>query len=205
MSGWVLYDGDCGMCTALARRFSSALARRDFKLAPLQENWVRAKLALPEEELMSEMRVLTPEGGVIGGADSIVYLASRIWWAKPFALAARLPGAMPALRGGYRWIAEHRGCRHGACRRPETSNAAGWLPLVACAAAALSLRAALPPWLFMWTLSAAIYLGFKWWMFWKARRVGASFTTGRALGFLLKHGRDNNGDTVVLEASTHSA
>ena len=35
--------------------------------------------------------------------------------------------------------------------------------------------------------------------------ISSDEPTLRALGFLLKHGRDNNGDTVVLEASTHSA
>lgn len=184
MGGWVLYDGDCRMCTALARRLAGMLAQRDYALAPLQEDWVRARLALPEDELLSEMRVLTPQGQVIGGADSIVYLASQIWWAWPFTMAAKLPGAMPVLRAGYRWIADNRGCRHGRCRRPTSHAPLGWLPLSLACFAALQLRAVLSPWLFMWTLSAAIYLGFKWWMFWLARSEGTIFTLSRALGFL---------------------
>lgn len=184
MGGWVLYDGDCRMCAALARRLAGMLAQRDYALAPLQEDWVRARLALPEDELLSEMRVLTPEGQVIGGADSIVYLASQIWWAWPFAMATKLPGAMPVLRAAYRWIADNRGCRHGRCRRPTSNAPLGWLPLLTALIAALQFRGVLPPWLFMWTLSVAIYLGFKWWMYWQARRAGTNYTGGRALTFL---------------------
>ena len=116
MNGWVLYDGDCGMCTALVSRFGPVLGCYGWTPAPLQEEWVRLKLALPEEELMSEMRVLTVEDKIVGGADAFVLLASRIWWAKPFAWFSVLPGVMSVLRSGYRWIAEHRACRHGRCR-----------------------------------------------------------------------------------------
>jgi predicted DCC family thiol-disulfide oxidoreductase YuxK len=184
MGGWVLYDGDCRMCTALARRFSPVLTRYGYALTPLQDDWVRSKLAMPEDELLKEMRVLTPEGDIIGGADSIVYLASQIWWARPFALAAKIPGAMPVLRVGYRWIAENRGCRNDRCERPAPRGGLGWLPLLILVAGALQSRAALPTWLFMWTLSVAIYFGFKWWMFRAARSAGASFSLRRVLGFL---------------------
>lgn len=145
---------------------------------------MRSQLAMPEAELLKEMRVVTPEGAVIGGADAAVYLASRIWWARPFAVAARIPGAMPVLRAGYRWIAENRGCHDGRCRLHSPQGRLGWLPLAALVGAALQLRSALPPWLFMWTLSVAIYLGFKWWMFRTAVGAGASFSWRRALGFL---------------------
>lgn len=185
MSGLVLYDGDCGLCVSLARRFDPVLFRRGFASAPLQDEDIRRRLALPEDELLSEMRVLTPQGELIGGADAIVYLASRIWWALPLALAGKLPGAMPVLRAGYRWVAEHRGCRHGRCRRPVSSAPIGWLPLLAASAAALSLKDILPPWVFMWTISIAIFFGFKWWMFWKARSSGVNLKGWRAMGFLL--------------------
>ncbi len=184
MKGWVLYDGDCGMCTALAKRVSPLLARRDYALAPLQEQWVRSKLALPEDELLNEMRVLTPEGALIGGADAVVFLASRIWWSLPFAMAARFPGVMPVLRAGYRWVAENRGCRHGSCRRPETEPALGWLALVVLTAGVLPARSSLPPWMFMWALAIAIFFGFKWWMYRVARASGTDFNVIRAASFL---------------------
>ena len=118
MNGWVLYDGDCGMCTALARRLAPLMASRDYAFATLQEDWVRTRLGLSEVELMSEMRVLSPEGKIRGGVDSIVFLAGKFWWAWPLFLLTFLPGVKPVLWMGYRWIAANRGCSHGGCRRP---------------------------------------------------------------------------------------
>ena len=114
--GWVLYDGDCTMCTDLALFFKNQLEHRGFVLAPLQTDWVRKCLCLPEEQLLSEMRVLTPNGSLIGGADAIVHLCRFIWWAWPYYAVAQLPGIRQTFRMGYRWIARHRRCIGGSCR-----------------------------------------------------------------------------------------
>jgi predicted DCC family thiol-disulfide oxidoreductase YuxK len=115
MDGWVFYDADCSMCTRMVNWISPFLAKHHFALAPLQENWVRTRLALPEEELLNEMRVLRPNGKIIGGADAIIYLMSHIAWMKPFALLAKCPGVMPVLRIAYRWVAESRKCKSKSC------------------------------------------------------------------------------------------
>lgn len=164
MSGKVLYDGDCGMCTALATRFGPLLARRGYAFAPLEEE-------------SDEMRVLPDGGAPLGGADAVVFLASLYWWALPFVWAAKIPGAMPLLRAGYRWVAARRSCRHGACRLPAQRPSYGWVPLLLLAILALRTRETLLPWAFMWALSIAVYFGFKWWMF-------SLYAPKRALGFL---------------------
>lgn len=171
MSGKVLYDGDCGMCTALAARLGPLLARRGYDFAQLKEE-------------SDEMRVLPNGGRPVGGADAVVFLASLYWWALPFVWAAKIPGAMPVLRAGYRWVAARRSCRHGACRLPASRPSFGWLPLLLLVVMALRTRQALPPWAFMWVLSIAVYFGFKLWMFSLAAASGAAFTVKRALGFL---------------------
>lgn len=171
MSGKVLYDGDCGMCTALAARFGPLLARRGY-------------VFVPQEDDADEMRVLPDGGRPSGGADAVVFLASLYWWARPFVLAASLPGAMPLLRDGYRWVAARRSCRHGACRLPASRPSFRWVPLFLASALALRTRQTLPPWAFMWVLSIAVYFGFKWWMFSLAAASGTAFTVKRALGFL---------------------
>ena len=107
---WVLYDGDCPMCIKWAGRFASSLRRRRFDLAPLQTPWVRTRLGLRESELPSEMLLLSSAGGVLRGADAIVFLARRIWWAWPFYVFASLPGVMHVLRSMYRHVASHRKC-----------------------------------------------------------------------------------------------
>src|SRR5213594_835705 len=121
---WVLYDADCGFCTSIVRRLERPLARRGLATAPLQTSWVRARLALPEADLMSEMRVLTREGRVIGGADAVVFLAGEIGWGWPLRAIARLPGMMSLLRAGYRSVAARRRCV-GACRVREPARGVG--------------------------------------------------------------------------------
>jgi predicted DCC family thiol-disulfide oxidoreductase YuxK len=114
-SDWILFDGQCRLCTASARRFEPVLARYEFKFAALQTPWVRAQLGMSDEELLSEMRLLTSMGALYGGADALIEIARRIWWAKPLYWFAHLPLAKPVLRKAYRWIAQHRNCTAGAC------------------------------------------------------------------------------------------
>lgn len=108
--GWVFYDGDCEFCQALARRFRSTLAKRGFGMAPLQDPRVAVLLGLPPDLLLQEMRVLTPSGDVLGGAQAVTFLVGKIWWAWPIHTVAKVPGMRPLLRAGYRWVADHRHC-----------------------------------------------------------------------------------------------
>lgn len=117
--GWVLYDGDCPMCVRLAGRFAAILRRHGFGLAPLQSPWVRSRLGSLTSEPPDEMFVLSSSGDVSGGADAVVYLAQRIWWAWPLYALTRLPGVMWLLWHLYRWVARNRTCFGGRCVRPE--------------------------------------------------------------------------------------
>ena len=117
--GWLFFDGACAFCTSLSRCASRVLGPRGYGVAPLQDPRVRDLLSRPADELLSEMRVLTPEGRQIGGADAVVYLAREVWWAWPLFALAKLPGITRLLRKGYRWIARHRQCAGGVCSRRE--------------------------------------------------------------------------------------
>jgi predicted DCC family thiol-disulfide oxidoreductase YuxK len=116
--GWVFFDRDCRVCTALARRFRRPLEKRGFGLAALQDPRVQSLLALPPEDLLQEMRVAVVDGNVCGGAEAIVYLARQIWWAWPLHAAAKLPGVPRILDACYRWFADHRTCSSGLCSVP---------------------------------------------------------------------------------------
>jgi len=120
--GWVLYDADCGFCTRWAWRIALFVGPRGFHLAPLQAPWVRLRLALPEAELLHEMRVLTAHDALYGGADALLYLARQIWWARPFAALAWLPGVMPLARALYRWVARNRHRLAEACMIPRAAG-----------------------------------------------------------------------------------
>ena len=118
--GWVFFDGECEICRSLARRFRSTLQKRGFGLAPLQDPRVATLLGLAPSLLLQEMRVLTAEGQVLGGAQALTLLAGKIWWAWPVHAVAKFPGMRPLLRAAYRWVANHRGCH--SCAVGAVSN-----------------------------------------------------------------------------------
>ena len=124
-SGWVLYDGECPLCVGLATRLEPLVRRRGFALSALQTPWVQERLGLRPGEPLAEMRVLTAGGDPLGGADALLYVARRIWWAWPLYAVGRLPMVMPLLRRAYGWIAGRRDCINGACRVPRRSGALG--------------------------------------------------------------------------------
>ena len=62
LRGWVLYDAECPFCLGWVRRMKPVLAPRGFAFVPLQTPWVRAFFHLPEDELLSEMRVVFSTG-----------------------------------------------------------------------------------------------------------------------------------------------
>jgi len=119
--GWLFFDGNCAFCTSVARWSGRLLGPRGYGVAPLQDPRVQELLALPRDQLLSEMRVLTQDGRQIGGADALVFLARELWWAWPFYGMAQIPGVLRLLRMGYGWIARHRECTSGICSRPATS------------------------------------------------------------------------------------
>lgn len=60
-----------------------------------------------------------------------------------------------------------------------------WLPLIALPALAVAVRAALPPWAFMWSILFAIVGGCKWMTAWRAVSRSQWPGFGRLLGYLL--------------------
>ena len=125
-NGWVLYDASCSLCMDLLTRVRPTLQAGGFQPAPLQSPWVRGRLNLPKETLLAQMRVLTPEGKALGGADALVYLARELdwhlrpWWAWLLMIFGKMPFALPLLRSAYRGIAARRHCRQGTCSVAET-------------------------------------------------------------------------------------
>jgi predicted DCC family thiol-disulfide oxidoreductase YuxK len=116
--GWVFYDADCPFCTRWASRTDELLARHGWHLAPLQADWVWTRLTPKDGEPLLEMKLLTTDGRVFGGADAVVHLARSIWWAWPVFALAQIPGVKPILRAIYRRIAQNRCCFGGRCALP---------------------------------------------------------------------------------------
>lgn len=111
----IYYDDDCHICRDLLRRFGRTLARRRFRFVPLQSPDAARVLGVPEQHLLDEMRVRLDNGAVLGGASAVLAIARRIWWAWPLWALSHVPGAMPLLNAGYRWLARNRHCLNGTC------------------------------------------------------------------------------------------
>jgi predicted DCC family thiol-disulfide oxidoreductase YuxK len=191
----VLYDGDCPLCTRWARRFERTLQCHGFSLATLQ--------SCGECDL-SEMRVVTTDGDVFGGADAVVKIARRIWWAWPLFIIAQIPGAMLLLRATYRWLAGNRHCIGGACSVSKKNSANDWFPLILLPVGTFFFRNVIPAWVFMWVMALALYAGCKWLTFSVARRKLGDTKAIRNIGYLLAWpGMDAkaflNADTLVIK------
>ena len=115
---WVLYDGQCGFCTRWVKFWEPTFTKRRIAIAPLQEPWVAERLHLPQEELLSDIRLLTRQGRVFSGADAYLQVTRQIWWAWPFHALFSLPGFNWLLHRGYRWFANNRYCVSGTCKLP---------------------------------------------------------------------------------------
>jgi predicted DCC family thiol-disulfide oxidoreductase YuxK len=111
----IYYDDECQFCRGMLQRFGRTLARRRFTFVPLQAPGAGRLLGVSDEHLLDEMRVRLDDGVVVGGASAVMAIARRIWWAWPLWALSCLPGAMPLLNVGYRWIARNRHCLNGAC------------------------------------------------------------------------------------------
>jgi membrane bound O-acyltransferase family protein len=60
----------------------------------------------------------------------------------------------------------------------------GWIPMLILPVAAIALASRLVPWLFMWVLAAAIFVGCKWQTWWEQSGKAASVEMRRSLGYL---------------------
>jgi predicted DCC family thiol-disulfide oxidoreductase YuxK len=185
LGGWILYDGDCRTCRALAKTFNRLFRRRGFYFVPLQAAWVQRRLGLGPNAPLEELRVLTRDGRDLGGADAVMFLARQIWWARPFYALAHLPGIHRLTDRVYRWIAAHRGCTHIRCATSQAKEWPGWLGLVLLPMLALPTRNRVAPWIFMWTMAGAIFLGCKWLTFWRALRLHADLHLERLPGYFV--------------------
>ena|ERR1051326_8451904 len=124
--GWVLYDGACGFCSWWVPKWKNLLERHGFQIAPLQSDWVKKKVLLPEAELLSELRLLLVNGGLVSGADAYLFVMKKIWWGWPIAMFFSLPGFKQLFWWGYRTFASNRYLVSNVCRaflkNPKTEH-----------------------------------------------------------------------------------
>ena len=120
--GWVLYDDACGFCRRWVPFWSGTLAKRGFAIAPLQSQWVQAKLGAQPEDLLEDLRLLFTDGSQVRGADVYRYVLQRIWWAYPLYMLSVAPILWRVFDWGYRTFATHRYRFSRACRLPGATR-----------------------------------------------------------------------------------
>ena len=118
MRGWILYDGSCGFCSKWVPFWSTTLARQGLGFAPLQADWVRDRINMSEEELLSDLRLLLDTGEVISGPDVYRHVMRHGWWLTPLYLLSIIPGLSQLFDWSYRSFANHRYEVSAACRLP---------------------------------------------------------------------------------------
>lgn len=106
--GWVLFDGDCGICARLAAGWERTLRRAGYAVAPLQAEWVRARLGADLEDLLRDILLFQPPATIYRGADAYLRVMRGIWWLAPLGMLLRLPGLYQLTKFSYRQFAANR-------------------------------------------------------------------------------------------------
>jgi predicted DCC family thiol-disulfide oxidoreductase YuxK len=118
----VVYDGDCGICTAQVSKLPGM--DRKGRLAYLSLHDEEVQRRWPEvsrDRLMEEMLIVDRKGKRHWGPEAIRYLTRRLPRLWPAAPLAYFPGSMLVWRPLYRWVARNRyrfsgaNCDTGSC------------------------------------------------------------------------------------------
>jgi len=112
----VLYDGECGLCTRLARALKALDPFGNLNLIDFRQREALAGLPrIPFAALERRMHVLSPDGKVEAGYHGVVALARRVPALAPLGLIGSLPGT--ALLGDpvYDRVADRRQRLHAKC------------------------------------------------------------------------------------------
>ena len=113
--GWILYDGSCGFCRRWVPFWETALRRRGFAMAALQDDWVEDRIDLTAAELSSDQRLILIDVSLLSGAEVYRYAMCRIWWAWPVYLFSITPGLRQIFDWAYRRFAQNRHRISSAC------------------------------------------------------------------------------------------
>jgi predicted DCC family thiol-disulfide oxidoreductase YuxK len=157
----ICYDGSCGICRRGVRFLKCNLNRRHFNFRPMQDPAIQLKLGMQIDPSMTEMKVITSEGSIIGGPEAVRYLMRRIWWLRWIAPLSETRRLKVVCDRAYLKFAANRYAH--SCRLQTTQTT---LLTVAAPALLASLPlwlsyAKLPAWVFMWVLALAVFLVLK--------------------------------------------
>ena len=90
--GWVLYDGACGFCSWWIPFWKKTINKTGYDIAPLQSDWVREEMNLPDELHNKDIVLFFSDGRKLIGADAYIFGMKRVWWSAPAGFLLGLPG-----------------------------------------------------------------------------------------------------------------
>jgi predicted DCC family thiol-disulfide oxidoreductase YuxK len=113
---WLVYDGQCRMCAALASH-AKRLDRDDvLELLPHSSEPVRTRLDwIPESVLQEAVHLIAPDGRAWAGAAGVERLTALLPALQPTTRLFGAPFARKLANRLYRWVARNRG--HLGCGR----------------------------------------------------------------------------------------
>ncbi len=126
MAPVLLFDGDCGLCSSLAR-FATARLRpagddAAYAVLPYQD-YDLASVGLTEAQCTQALQWVDERGHRHSAQDAVarLLLASR-WWARPAGALLLAPGVHAVAGAAYRWVSRNRHRLPGgtpACARDQ--------------------------------------------------------------------------------------
>ena len=116
----VVYDGDCRFCRRQIERIKQLDPSERFEYLAWQSEPFRERFgSLANEDLNKGLRVITPDGRVLVGADAVYHITRSLSGWRWVAWLYRVPGLRSLGRWGYAWVAARRyrlgGCDNGTC------------------------------------------------------------------------------------------
>ncbi len=119
----VVYDGECSFCLRQIERIKRRDRCSQFEYVPRQSPELDERFPrLADDDFNSGMRLITPGGEILVGADALYHIARRLPIWGNIAWLYRLPGLNTLARLAYRWIAANRYRLGRACVEPPSSS-----------------------------------------------------------------------------------
>lgn len=125
----VIYDGDCGMCSRLARRLADLDRRGLFELIPSRQDGVHDRFPwIPPEAYDRALQLVRQSDSVTWeGSAAVEEIVRRLRGGRLVAWLFSVPFGRRAADRIYRWVADRRhelGCGNH-CRIQTTGSGSG--------------------------------------------------------------------------------
>ncbi len=106
---WLLFDGDCRVCSAAARWVRIVDIRGHVRAQPIQESQALLE-SVPPDRRLDAVRALAPDGRLVEGADAFPVILAALSGGPPLeGLLRSSPQAMFALSRCYDALVKLRG------------------------------------------------------------------------------------------------